>query len=114
MLVIKRFSIEHKTDYIRELGMYKHLKQCGCGDLVLGLLENDDDKNILVMERGMCDLKTFVQLRCEEANMDGPITVMEIFLIMEYVANAMQRLWKEAGLCLCDTKESNILIAYSN
>jgi hypothetical protein len=36
--------------------MYKHLKQCGCGELVLGLLENDDDKNILVMERGMCDL----------------------------------------------------------
>jgi hypothetical protein len=45
--------------------MYKHLNQCGCGNLVLGLLENDDDKNILVMERGMCDLKTFVQLRRE-------------------------------------------------
>ena len=43
--------------------MYKHIKQCGCGDLFLDLLENDDDKNILVMERGMCDLKTFVQLR---------------------------------------------------
>ncbi len=33
---------------------------------------------------------------------------------MEYVANAMQRLWKEAGLCLCDSKEDNILITYSN
>jgi hypothetical protein len=69
--------------------MYKHLNQCGCGDLVLGLLENDDDKNILVMERGMCDLKTFVLLRQEEGNIDGPITAMEVFLIMEYVANAM-------------------------
>ncbi len=94
--------------------MYKHLKKCGCGDLFLGLLENDDDKNILVMERGMCDLKTFVQLRREKGNIDGPITAREVFLIMEYVANAMQRLWKEVGLCLCDTKESNILITYSN
>jgi hypothetical protein len=66
--------------------MYKHLKQCGCDDLVLGLLENYDDKNILVMERGMCDLKTFAQLRHEEGNIDGPITAMEVFLIMEYVA----------------------------
>jgi hypothetical protein len=85
--------------------MYKHVNQCGCGDLVLSLLEYDDDQNILVMERGMCDLKTFVQLRREEANIDGPITAMEVFLIMEYVANAMKRLWKEAELCLCDTKE---------
>jgi hypothetical protein len=85
--------------------MYKHLKQCGCDDLVLGLIENDDDRNILVMERGMCDLKKFVQLRNEEGNIDGPITVIEVFLIIEYVANAMQRLWREAGLCLCDTKE---------
>jgi hypothetical protein len=46
-----------------------------------------------------------VQLRREEGNIDGPITVMEVFLIMEYVANAMQRLWNEARLCLCDTKE---------
>ncbi len=72
--------------------MYKHLKKCGCDNLFLSLLENDYDKNILVMERGMCDLKTFVQLRREEENIDGPITAMEIFLIMEYVANAMQRL----------------------
>jgi hypothetical protein len=57
------------------------------------------------MERGMCDLKTFVQLRREEGNIDGPITAMEVFLIMEYVAQAMQRLWREAGLCLGDTKE---------
>jgi hypothetical protein len=69
--------------------MYKYLKKCSCGDLVLGLLENDDDKNILVMERGICDLKKFVQLRREEGNIDGPITAMEVFLIMEYVANAM-------------------------
>ncbi len=53
----------------------------------------------------MCDLKTFVQLRREEGNIDGPITAMEVFLIMEYVAQAMQRLWREAGLCLGDTKE---------
>jgi hypothetical protein len=33
---------------------------------------------------------------------------------MEYVAKAMLRLWKDAGLCLCDTKEDNILITYSN
>ncbi len=33
---------------------------------------------------------------------------------MEHVANAMQRLWKEAGMCLCDTKEDYILITYSN
>ncbi len=39
---------------------------------------------------------------------------MEVFLIMEFVANAMQRLWKEARLCLCDNKEENILITYSN
>ncbi len=86
MLVIKRFSDKHKTDYQRERDMYNHLKQCGCGDLVLGLLKHDDNKNILVMERGMCDLKKFVQLRREEGNVDGPITAMEVFLIMEYVA----------------------------
>jgi hypothetical protein len=85
--------------------MYKYINKRGCGDLFLGLLENDDNNNILVMERGMCDLKTFVQLRQEEGNIDGPITAIEIFLIMDYVANAMQRLWSEAGLCLCDTKE---------
>ncbi len=32
---------------------------------------------------------------------------------MEYVATAMQRLWNDAKLCLCDTKEQNILIVYS-
>ncbi len=85
--------------------MYKYINKRGCGDLFLGLLENDDDKNILVMERGMCDLKTFAQLRHEEGNIDGPITAAEVVLIMEYVANAMQRLWNEAGMCLCDTKE---------
>ncbi len=36
--------------------MYNHVKQSGCGDLFLGLLEYDDEKNILVMERGRCDL----------------------------------------------------------
>jgi hypothetical protein len=40
--------------------MYNHVKESGCGDLVVGLLESDDDKNILVMEKGMCDLPTFV------------------------------------------------------
>jgi hypothetical protein len=44
--------------------MYNHVKQSGCGDLFLGLLEYDDEKNILVMERGRCDLKTFSQQRC--------------------------------------------------
>jgi hypothetical protein len=39
---------------------------------------------------------------------------MEVYIVMEYIAYAMQRLWKEAGLCLCDTKEENILITYSN
>ncbi len=53
----------------------------------------------------MCDLKTFVQLCQEEGNIDGPITAMEIFLLIEYIANSMQRLWNEAGACLCDTKE---------
>ncbi len=85
--------------------MYNHVKKTGCGDLFLGLLEYDDEKNMLVMERGRCDLKTFVQLRHEKENIDGPITASEVLLIMEYVANAMQRLWKEAGLCLCDTKK---------
>ncbi len=105
MLVIKRFKEQDKTDYQRERDMYNHVKQSGCGDLFLGLLEYDDEKNILVMERGMCDLKTFVQLRREKGNIDGPITASEVLLVMEYVANAMQRLWKDAGLCLCDTKE---------
>jgi hypothetical protein len=36
--------------------MYKQVKHSGCGDLFLGLLEYDDEKNILVMERGRCDL----------------------------------------------------------
>jgi hypothetical protein len=85
--------------------MYNHVKQSGCGDLFLGLLEYDDEKNILVMERGRCDLKTFVELRREKGNVDGPITASEVLLIMDYVTNAMQRLWKDAGLCLCDTKE---------
>jgi hypothetical protein len=85
--------------------MYNHVKQSGCGDLFLGLLEYDDEKNILVMERGRCDLKTFVELRREKGNIDGQITASEVLLIMDYVANAMQRLWNEAGLCLCDTKE---------
>jgi hypothetical protein len=85
--------------------MYIHVKQSGCGDLFLGLLEYDDEKNIIVIERGRCDLKTFVQLRREEGNIDGPITASEVLIIMEYVANAMQRLWNQAGLCLCDTKE---------
>ncbi len=69
--------------------MYKHLKSSGCDDLVLGLLEHDDDKNILVMERGMCDLKTFAELRREAGNLDGPITEIEVLFVMEYVAKAM-------------------------
>jgi hypothetical protein len=30
---------------------------------------------------------------------------MEVLFIMDYVAKAMERLWKDAELCLCDTKE---------
>jgi hypothetical protein len=63
MLVLKRFKEQDKIGYQRERDMYNYVKQSGCGDLFLGLLEYDDEKNILVMERGMCDLKTFVELR---------------------------------------------------
>jgi hypothetical protein len=63
MLVIKRFTDKNKAVYQRERDMYRHLNQFFCGDLVLGLLKDDDDKNILVMERGVCDLKKFIELR---------------------------------------------------
>jgi hypothetical protein len=68
----------------------------------------------LVMERGICDLQTFTKLRQQASHSDGPLTAAEVLLIMEYVATAMQRLWGDAKLCLCDTKEQNILIVYSS
>ncbi len=69
--------------------MYKHVQQNGCGDLFLDLLEYDDEKKILVMERGMCNLKEFAQLRRMEGNPDGPINAKEVMLIIEYISNAM-------------------------
>ncbi len=82
MLVIKRFNDKHKADYQRERNIYHYIQHSSCSDLVLGLLEHDDEKKILVMERGMCDLKTFAQLRREAENSDGPITAMEVLIVM--------------------------------
>jgi hypothetical protein len=93
--------------------MYKHLTQNGCSDLVQKLLEFDDESKILVLERGICDLKTFAELRREEDDSDGPLTAFEVLLVMEYVAMAMQKLSINASMSLCDTKEENILIKYS-
>jgi hypothetical protein len=58
MVVIKYF---HKctADYKRERDTYKLLKKSSCCDLVLDLLEYDNENQILVMERGICDLQTF-------------------------------------------------------
>jgi hypothetical protein len=58
MVVIKHFH-KHTTDYKRERDTYKYLKESSCRDLVLDLLEYDNDSQILVMERGICDLQTF-------------------------------------------------------
>jgi hypothetical protein len=41
------------------------------------------------MERGMCNLKEFAQLRRMEGNPDGPINAKEVMLIIEYISNAM-------------------------
>ena len=112
MLVIKHF-LNGFADYRRERDMYIHLKKSACDDLVLNLLEQDDEFKILVMERGICDLRTFAELRREQDNPDGPLSAGEILLVLEYIANAMHRLWTHAKLCLCDMKEQNILIKYS-
>jgi hypothetical protein len=115
MLVIKEFkSNDAEEDYRRELDTYILLNEYGCGDLILKLIEFNDEKNILIIERGICDLQTFVKLRQEPGNPDGSLTPAELLLIMEYVATAMMRLWKDLQLCLCDTKEQNILIVYSS
>jgi hypothetical protein len=66
------------------------------------------------MERGICDLQTFAELRREADHPDGPLTAAEVLLVMEYVATAMQRLWTKAKLSLCDIKEQNILITFSD
>ncbi len=58
MVVIKHFH-KYTTDYKRERDTYKHLKESSCRDLILDLLEYDNDSQILVMERGICDLQTF-------------------------------------------------------
>jgi hypothetical protein len=97
MLVIKHFlNSEADADYRRERDMYRYLQQSGCGNLFLSLMECDDKNKILVMERGVCDLKTFAKLRRELDNRDGPLTTAELLLIVQYIANAMQRLWREA------------------
>jgi hypothetical protein len=88
VLAIKHF-LTSKADYKRERDMYKHLTQNGCSDLVLKLLEFDDENKILVMERGICDLKTFAELRREADHQDGPLTALEVILVMEYAAAAM-------------------------
>ncbi len=88
VLAIKHF-LTSKGDYKRERDMYKHLAQNECSDLILKLLESDDENKILVMERGICDLKTFAELRRETGHQDGPITALEILLIMDYVAITM-------------------------
>ncbi len=55
MVVIKHF---HKcaADYKRERDTYKHLKESSCRDLILDVLEYDNNSQVLVMERGICDL----------------------------------------------------------
>ncbi len=114
MLVMKHFlTDEANFDYQRERDMYKYLKKIDCGDLVLNLLEHDDQNKILVIERGICDLQNFAELRRKADNPDGPLTAAEILFVMEYVASAMQRLWEMGRVCLCDTKEQNILLHFS-
>jgi hypothetical protein len=58
MVAIKHFD-KCTADYRRERDTYKHLKESSCRDLVLDLLEYDDKNQMLVMERGICDLQTF-------------------------------------------------------
>jgi hypothetical protein len=59
MVVIKHFP-RHSSDYERERDMYKHLKESTCRDLIVDLLEYDNENKIVVMERAICDLQTFV------------------------------------------------------
>ena len=61
------------------------------------------------MERGICDLKTFADLRRTSGD---PLDIAEIFMIMNYAATAMEKL-AEIGLSLCDLKEENLLIKFS-
>ena len=103
-VVIKKFLANSEDDYKIERDIYRHLKSHSCGDLSLDLLHSDDSRNLLVIERGICDLKTFAELRCDPTHPDGPLTPFELIIVMEYVATAMKRL-SEIGVSLCDTKE---------
>ncbi len=73
------------------------------------LLDCDDQQRELIIERGECDLYTFVKLRRKQ---NDPLDTNELFLIIQYVAECMKSL-HEIGVSLCDTKEQNILIRFS-
>jgi hypothetical protein len=55
MVVIKRV-FSGATAYKRERDMYDYVKQKGVGDLFLNLIDYDDEKKVLVLDRGKCDL----------------------------------------------------------
>ncbi len=72
----------------------------------MNLLTHNDKDKYLVIERGACDLDTFVKLRRKK---NDPLSAEEIFIIAKYVAESMLKLHK-IGISLCDIKEKNILL----
>ena len=102
--------MKQEPDYKHEKAMYEYLQHHGCADLTLSLIDSDDQELILVFDRGVCDLRQFAEIRRDSGD---PLDLEEIFLIAEYLATAMQRLG-EIGVSLCDLKEMNVLVAFSN
>jgi hypothetical protein len=110
MLTIKKFSAENDFEYRKEQDMYKYLYENGFNYLFPDLLKSDDEKNILVTDRCMGDLKTFVELRRQDRNPDGPLTDLELLFVFEFLADAMSELWMNARIYLCNLKVENILL----
>jgi hypothetical protein len=73
------------------------------------LIESDDENNILIIQRGICDLGDFIEIRRKSGD---PLDINEIFMVMLYVVESMNKL-NSIGVSLCDTKEANILIKFS-
>ena len=103
--VLKYFK--QGLSYIKERDAYLEINGLDSQNLtILQLIRHDDKNRILVIERGDCDLKNFVELRVQDKN---TLKISEINYIFVQLLQLQNNLWNY-GYAICDMKEENVLL----
>ena len=108
--ILKIFSKEFTDYYNTEKYVYQKLTRKDMSSKFLKLLKFDDNRRILIIERGDVDLDTFLKMRLESKD---PLLIGEIFYIFKELASQMQILWEQHRVALCDLKLSSVILCLS-